>query len=508
MYGVFFFLLLSGFSFAQNTEKRFDFDKNGKPDFIEVYREGKLVETHYDSDVDGKFDRHTILDPESEVFKIIHLDKTKSQPRKRISFWNNELRKKTIAHFELDKNNDGIFEISYEMDSDIEEKRETCSTVPAGQTDSLAASALAACLRAEDYTQTDFGYRIHKSCMEGDRSWVLPMIRDSISQGRACLTRLSQSGMRGAARNLSSLESLLSANNVQILCDEPGYDWARAVAHATTGTQRAREDLPLVHPGISLGPDNFKARTTEGDLEFKRTLFHEQLHTLGNRHGSEPEISYTCEKCCFPGNDAKEVEAACKVCGGDYSSITDVNYLEDISGFAEASYSTREARSASLAYLKENPGDELGLAYLALNTGGIFGPVGNELAEVLAADSHLSSEERAVVERAQKYKSYGALTPYKSGGRIVAEAYVKLFRDGNPEEALGYLRRNANALKAQMSLRSGDNGHFMADNIKDNVDKLIFEVWIKGYRGRAPAGESTDSVGREAYELRDLLGLQ
>jgi hypothetical protein len=331
------------------------------------------------------------------------------------------------------------------------------------------------------------------------------MIKDSITQGLSCLTKLSQSGMRGAARNLSSLESLLSTNNVQILCNETSYDWKKALAHATTGTERAKEELPLVHPGISLGPANFNERTSEGDLEFKRTVFHEQLHNLGNRHGVDPEISYTCEKCCFPGDRPDETEAACKVCGGDYSSITDRGYLEDITNFGEKTFSTREATAATMAYLKENPGDELGLAYLAINTGGIFGPVGDELGEVLASEKSLSEEDRSVVERARKYKDYAPLLPYRPGGRIVAEAYVRLYRDGNAEEAISYLRQNASTLKAQMALRSGENGKYMADNIKENVDKLIFEVWIKGYRGRAPAGVSSDPIGNEAYELRNML---
>jgi hypothetical protein len=498
--------LLFVFSVFAAEEKRFDFDQNGKDDFVEVYRKGKLVETHYDSDEDGKFDRHTILDSDSDVFKIIDHDKTNSQPHKRMSFTNNELLKKTIVHVQVDEDNDGVFEISYEMSTDIDQKRDTCAVASPGEIDRFSAHVLAACMRAEEYTRTDFGYRVHKSCTQG-KNWVMPLIRESINEGLACLTRLKRQGMRGAARNLSSLQSILSRNNVQVICSEPGYNWTGTAAHATTGTERAREQLPLVHPGISMGPSMFTGvRNAKTNKYFKSTLFHEQLHNIGNRHGVEPEISYTCSACCFPEND-KATAAACKVCGGDYSSITDPEYIRDITAFGQVSYSTNEALLATHAYLQEHVGSNFGLSYLATNTGGIFEPVGNELARALSLSRNLTGGERVRVNNLLSNADYAPLQPYRPGGRVVAEAYLKLYRDGDAAAAINHLRRNANLLKQQMALRSGENGKYMAANIKENVDKIIDEVWLNGFRGRAPQTNSIDALSRTTYDVKTLLGL-
>ncbi len=67
-------------------------------------------------------------------------------------------------------------------------------------------------------------------------------------------------------------------------------------------------------PGISIATDVSVSRTVER-TSFKRTFFHEMLHTLGYPHGHVPEVSYSCEKCCFPDSRASAVtRAACRLC--------------------------------------------------------------------------------------------------------------------------------------------------------------------------------------------------
>lgn len=513
-----FALIILSFSLsvlAITPESRsFDFNKDQRPDYIERYRGKTLVETLYDSDSDGTFDRHTILDPESEVFKIVDLYKTKKNPRKRTYYWNHELRKKTVAHVQIDHNNDGVWDLTYDTSTDIDQKAETCASHGSNPgTDALTKSVLDACLRAEDYTVTDFGYKIHKSCLEG-RPWFINEARKSLTDGMACLSNLVQQGMRGAARNLSSLESILLTTEVQIICNESSYDWNRAAAHATTGAENPGRNLPLVHPGISLGPEMLgTTRTEEQDRQFRSTLFHEQLHNLGHRHGTDPEVSYTCSTCCFPSSytNANDKALACKVCGGDYSSITDPDYLEDITNYAEANYGKDEALSATLAFLRENQNERLGLAYLALNSAGVFNPVGSELAYILLERRNLDPREAAIVARANPYGFNDSLNPYRSGGRVIAQAYLKLYEEKNPAEALRFIRANAPLLKQQFALRTGKNSEYMANSLKDSVDALLAEVWYRGYRGQASAvtinGQAGDALTTEGLDIKDLLGI-
>ncbi len=52
-------------------------------------------------------------------------------------------------------------------------------------------------------------------------------------------------------------------------------------------------------------------------LERKKTLFHEMLHLLGYAHGTEYDLPYLAENCCFPppeGGDARMREAATLSC--------------------------------------------------------------------------------------------------------------------------------------------------------------------------------------------------
>lgn len=507
---LFSYLILLSVS-AHAEERKYDFDKNGKTDFVEIYRNGKLVESHYDSDADGKFDRHVFLDPEAEVFKIVDQLPTKKQFRRRVTYWNSYPQKRTFVHVELDKNKDGIFEFSYDLSTTIDQTAETCTVgnaTPGGER--LAAQALAACARAEDYTETDFGYRVHNSCLQ--KPSFMNLIRESITTGMACLNTLSQQGMRGAARNVASLEGIFANGRVQVLCNESSYNWGTTtLAHATSGPENAERNLPLVHPGISLGPLVLNGNSPADLAQFKRTFFHEQLHNLGYRHGVEPEISYTCGKCCFPEADLSEEAkaSACNACGGDYSGITDPDYLAAITEYGRLNYASDQARDATIAYLHENHNDNLGLTYFSANAGGLFSATGAELARILSERTDLSPREREIVAQARDRRDfYEPLNAYRPGGRAVAEAYIKLYHDRDPAGAMAILRQNATVIKANMAANSGEPAVFMAEELQDSVKTLIHDVWIGGYRGNAPTHQGpSDDVGMEAYNVRGLLGI-
>lgn len=225
---------------------------------------------------------------------------------------------------------------------------------------------------SDEFHTSSWGHKIHKSCLDkGDKDWFLKNTEKAIKQGMSCLARLSSSGGKGAARNHVSLSNLLQQKNVQVICNEAGYDWGSAtLAHATTS--KSDKSSQLKHPGISFNPAavaDFRKKGKSGDLEFVSTMFHEQLHNLGYLHGHDVEYPYTCEKCCFPGDDdSEEVKSiACKICSGNYGGSNDVAYLKDITSFGQATFSKDQALATNLRYLKENPANVSGLSYLALN---------------------------------------------------------------------------------------------------------------------------------------------
>jgi hypothetical protein len=491
----------------------FDFNKDKKVDYLEKFRGGKLIETQYDLDGDGKMDQLTVLDPNAEFFKIVEISRSKKSQKKRISYSNHELTKKTIVLTQIDRNNDGVWDDSYQTETSINQEHVNCSgPAISSQAETLAEDIQSAALQTDDYIQTNFGYRIHKSCSGPDKTWFVPTLRDSITTGLQCLTRLSQAGMRGAARNLSALESLLLTNNVQILCNENDYRWGRSVlAHATTGHEDAQRNLPLVHPGFSFNPltilNDVFMTNPQNIVRIKRTAFHEQLHNLGTRHGVDPEISYTCGDCCFPPSDATEeaTNAACNLCGGDYASITDPDYLRDITAFAQVRNSPSEARAAALAYLRENPTDNLGMAYLAVNSAGMSGPFGIELANILSAKTDLTPEAKALVERALVHNTSSELTPYRPGGRVIAESFIKLHQERNPRAALAHIRASEELLKAQFKLISGANAGGMLVNLRSNIASLTREVvWRSGPNG--PPEDRDEALVTEAEAIYNLFG--
>jgi hypothetical protein len=81
-------------------------------------------------------------------------------------------------------------------------------------------------------------------------------------------------------------------------------------------------------PGISIAT-NVSMGDPIRQLDFKRTFFHEMLHTVGYPHGHFPEVTYTCERCCFPSAGAS-AEAACRLCStGDDPSRLTPDYMID-----------------------------------------------------------------------------------------------------------------------------------------------------------------------------------
>ena len=195
-----------------------------------------------------------------------------------------------------------------------------------------------------------------------------------------------KSTIPGVLRNTQDLRNLLDKNNISIVCSEKEYDWERTLAHASVSSENKILDPPTKHPFISISPNasnRVASLNKEENYKLKKTIFHEQLHNLGYRHGGDIEYSYACEDCCF-SNDEKEKTTACKICTGDYTNSTDIRYIEDLFAYSKVKYSNTVFKigiKAAISYLKENPKNIEGISLLASAlSADYFNPIGSQLA--------------------------------------------------------------------------------------------------------------------------------
>lgn len=114
-----------------------------------------------------------------------------------------------------------------------------------------------------------------------------------------------------------------------------------------------------------------------------------------------------------------------------------------------------------------------------------------------------------MVARATRFHSYEPLNPYRPGARVIAQTYLKMYQEQDPSGALAYIRANADLIQAQLRLNEGENGIYIRDNLKENLNNLITEVWYRGYRGASPSRKMADwldELATEAFALKNLFG--
>lgn len=498
---------------ADRVEKSFDLNSDGKIDFVEVTLNKILIERKEDLNNDGTFDRQTLFYPETshEFFKVVEEKKHGTHPGKRISYWHDPVKKKTFSLTQIDENNDGKWDKEFRSSSEIVQHKDECSEEDALAT--LARTATEAASLSDEYYQTSWGHQIHKSCLENNnKDWFLENTEKAIKGGMACLDRLGKSGGTGAQKNHISLDNILQQKNVQVICNENSYDWGSStLAYATTSSDN--KNSLLKHPGISLNPTtagNYKRQGKQGDNEFVRTMFHEQLHNLGYLHGHDIEYPYACEKCCFPesSDSADKTSIACNVCSGNYSGSTDVNYLRDITSFGISNYNTSHGISTSIKYLMTRPGDVSGLSYLALNLSGIFDPVGVHLAAKIRASDKPDASQVKILDEAQNYEASDIFKPYEASSRIVADAFYESFRSQNPASALALLKKEATLIKRELSQKpKEEDSRYVAESVKAGIKKLVYTVWLDGYSGKSNDPALKKQLDTEAYDLVKLFNL-
>lgn len=497
---------------SKRIEKSFDTNSDGKIDFIEVIIDKIVVERKEDLDYDGTFDRQTLFYPETthEYFKIVDERPYGTSPRKRILYWHEPKLKKSFSLTQIDENNDGKWEKEIKTSSDMFQKKDECSEEDAIMR--LANSSIQAASLSDEFHQTNWGHRIHKSCLENDnKDWFLQNAEKAIKDGMSCLEQLGKSGGSGALKNHISLNTILQQNNVQIICNESNYNWGTStIAHATTSADTVNTSLK--HPGISFNPASvakYKSQGKSGENEFVRTVFHEQLHNLGYLHGHDIEYPYACEKCCFPESESSEQKnLACNICSGNYNSSTDINYLRDITNYGISNYDTSHGISSSIKYLQTKPGDIHGISYLALNLSGFFDPIGVHLAAKIKASDNPDTSLLSVLKEAESYGNNTLFKPYEASSKIIAEAFYISFKSGDPGAALALLKKEASLINKEMNQAPAeDDSKFVADGLKAGIKKLVYTVWLDEYTGSSGDQKLKKKLSEESYELVKIFKL-
>lgn len=254
----------------------------------------------------------------------------------------------------------------------------------------------------------------------------------------------------------------------------------------------------------------FKAQGKAGTNEFVRTMFHEQLDNLGYLHGHDVEYAYTCEKCCFPAeDDSKDArDASCRVCSGNYKGTTDIAYIKDITAYGQKNFTTNQALSSTIKYLRENPADLSGLSFLAVNISGVFNPIGAHLGSKLKEKNRLSVEQLKLIDDAEKYKESSHLKPFEKSSKLIADAYYESYHTQNPMAALELLKKQSRTIKDQLNQKNGDeNSSYVKDSLKNGIKKLVYDIWLDGHKGKLKDPAIKEKLSTLSFEIVGIYDL-
>jgi hypothetical protein len=152
----------------------------------------------------------------------------------------------------------------------------------------------------QDYYERPFG-KIHQSCLGRFGGKFVNAIEEQVSEGLACLKKLSTTSTNN---NYQRLKKLYDSKKQVYFCDEQTYDWKELYAHASANSRWDLKDQKVFHPYISINPDKvllgteFNGKIVTYD-SVKALIFHESIHNIGYLHGSTIEYAFACEECCF-----------------------------------------------------------------------------------------------------------------------------------------------------------------------------------------------------------------
>jgi hypothetical protein len=510
------------------TVKHYDLNGDGVIDRIESWDEEALVKLQTDKNFTGKISEWNQYFPYKNDVTAVEIEESDTnkdgKADRKKSIYRSEKTKHWITVNEVDSDFNGSFDKKFNTFTDLVQKNQTHCNPEMLKFESkflkLASDSKAASNKIinEEYLQTDFGYKIQKGCMKNWGEAFPKMVKESITKGMKCLEKLAQTNTNlgvkpnGAFANLKNLDQIISNKGVTIACtqskenDKKDYDWKRAAAHASTDATDEIKEFGIKHPYLSLNPQipKVKAKGTKDELaEIQKTIFHEQLHNLGIKHGEDVEAPYTCETCCFADKktDKAELDVACKICAGGYTSSTDKKYITDMIAWGKATYRSQRATLAVLNFQKEFPQDKFGLLAFAEINSDVFSPLGSNIAIILKKKfKGWSKDEEKKIDEIAEMNNYELFKNplIKKSSATIAETYVSLVYDKNYTKTMALLKKESANLKAMIAAKAKAKGNesYVFDNLKDMLTVQLKEIWMK---------DGVDKTSPEADEAYILL---
>ncbi len=504
-------LLFPFFTVLAADLKEFDDNKDGKVDRRTHSAKGQTTLEDRDLDFDGFFETQLQFFSYVSDTKPIQVTTTVTPAQKveRKEFLFEVRKSKRLRRQTQIFDEKGVVVRDWSDSTDLAKASE-CQAFGDLGVEEFARAGEAPALRLNNgYLDLQPGHRVHESCLTNwGRDLFVENFQSAMSTGLQCLGRLA-SGNNGARVNLSQLESLFATTKVTVLCHQRDYEWNGVVGHASTGPADAIKDPAVAHPYISLNPTAPNPATAGDILELKKTLFHEQLHNLGLRHGHSIEYPYACEDCCISEGQTPEDTAliglACKVCTGDYAGTTDKRYVLDIINWGNQDYRFFLGQKAATNYLKESPRDPWGYAAAALASSDIFNPFGSSLAaELRRRVPARTAEVEGLLVRAEKFKDASHFKFAKPSADVLAKAHMDLFFAQDAKSALATLEKNKEMIKAAITAPSASdrsNRTYVAAQLRGQVKNMLYTIWLDQYP------HNNDAFSPRAYTLFSFLGL-
>lgn len=492
-----------GVAIASAEIKKYDLNKDGKIDRVEYYKDDKLIRVEEDRNSDEKYDYAEIHD--DTIFYLIIEQDTNFDGK--VDFIKSYTKfKKTYSKIKtaIDRDSDGFFETSFTEVIDDRQKDTECARLSvADEIANFATFALRVSAQIPNgFTPTGAGVKIENECLKRWGNSFQNTVKESVKEGMQCLGNLprpTNGSISGAQRNIFGLNQLFRDDKISLVCSDKSYDWKETAAYASTNKTEIIKGKNIAHPYVVLNPGypkNASRPTGEETKKIKATIFHEMLHNLGYRHSESIEFSYACSACCYNNGETKEAKAiACKICTGNYKNELDPKYLEDFVEFGKENFKEEFALDTVLRFSKLQAKSLDSISLISEASSGVFNPIGPELAKLVQAQK--SGISPAVTNRLNSARTYENMNEFKTSKKtneVLAKSFYELYYNHDGVKSVALLNQNKEAIKREIAAlkRQGKNSKWVAQELEENLDKLIFEMWINEFPNKKASDQAYD----------------
>lgn len=499
------------------SSKNFDFNGDGKTDYVEVSSGERLVRIEEDTDGTGVLDKVTTIHESpgpTDAIRTTTYDADgdgKPERRERVYF-SSELKKKFLL-VEVAEKKAGVFDhrfaqlLSPSRERDCGEMQPEASPEVAQLLSSV--SAIQHTLSGELLSARP-NHEVHRSCLE---RWGHPqfvnVLQKSIEDGLKCLGTLANKPpqpLNGAAMNIVKLNHLFQGTKVSVNCQHKMPFDSDAIAQASVAPGDRFPGTSLEHPYVVLAPST-PARSgapSAAELrELRVTLFHEQLHNLGIAHGEGIEYPYACEDCCMVGSAGKD--AACRVCRGEYAGGANSEmYVIDLYNWGGAIGDLHHARVGARNLARRVPNNPFGHALVAMSQSDTHNAIGIEYARLFEARyTNLSLPLKEILAQSRKLQNSETIKWGQRFGQPIGQALFEHLHNRDNMTAVRTLQTGLPVLRELVRHQnSGQPDQRKAARLMTEVlSDFLWEIQLSEVPG------STSAAGLVASNLRKELGI-